>query len=70
MLFRSIALAVMNILPIPGLDGGHVMMLLYEAITGREPSEKVMVWFEYIGMGIIIALMLLAFGNDIRRFIL
>ena len=68
--FISIALAVMNILPIPGLDGGHVMMLLYEAITGREPSEKVMVWFEYIGMGIIIALMLLAFGNDIRRFIL
>ena len=68
--FLSIALAVMNILPIPGLDGGHVVMLLYEAITGREPSEKLMLWLEYIGMAIIIGLMLLAFGNDIRRFIL
>ena len=68
--FISIALAVMNILPIPGLDGGHIVILLYEAITGRQPSEKVMLWFEYIGMALIIALMLLAFGNDIRRFIL
>ena len=68
--FISIALAVMNILPIPGLDGGHVVMLIYEAITGHEPSEKVMVWFEYIAMAIIIGLMLLAFGNDIRRFLL
>ena len=68
--FISIALAVMNILPIPGLDGGHIVILLYEAITGRQPSEKVMLWFEYIGMGLIIALMLLAFGNDIRRFLL
>ena len=66
----SIVLAVMNILPIPGLDGGHVVVLLYEAITGRKPSERVMVWLEYIGMGLLIALMLLAFGNDIRRFIL
>lgn len=68
--FLSIVLAVMNILPIPGLDGGHVAILLYEAITGREPSEKVMLWLEYIGMAIIIGLMILAFGNDIRRFIL
>lgn len=66
----SIVLAVMNILPIPGLDGGHVVILLYEAITGRQPSERVMVWLEYIGMGCLIALMLLAFGNDFRRFIL
>ena len=66
----SIVLAVMNILPIPGLDGGHVVVLLYEAITGRKPSERVMVWLEYIGMGLLIALMLLAFGNDIRWFIL
>ncbi|MBP5381328.1 MAG: RIP metalloprotease RseP [Bacteroidaceae bacterium] len=66
----SIVLAVMNILPIPGLDGGHVVVLLYEAITGRQPSERVMVWLEYIGMGLLIALMILAFGNDIRRFIL
>ena len=66
----SLVLAVMNILPIPGLDGGHVVLLLYEAITGRKPSEKVLVWLEYIGMGLLLALMLLAFGNDIRRFIL
>ncbi|MBO4613063.1 MAG: RIP metalloprotease RseP [Bacteroidaceae bacterium] len=66
----SIVLAVMNILPIPGLDGGHIVILLYEAITGRQPSEKVMVWLEYIGLGLILALMVLAFGNDIRRFIL
>ena len=66
----SIVLAVMNILPIPGLDGGHVVILLYEAITGHQPSEKVMVWLEYIGMACLLALMLLAFGNDIRRFIL
>lgn len=68
--FISIALAVMNILPIPGLDGGHVVMLIYEAITGKQPGERVQLWFEYIGMALIIALMLLAFGNDIRRFIL
>lgn len=66
----SIVLAVMNILPIPGLDGGHVVILLYEAITGRQPSEKVMVWLEYIGMGCLIALMVLALGNDLRRIVL
>ncbi len=68
--FISIMLAVMNILPIPALDGGHVAILLYEAITGREPSERVMIWLEYIGLAIIIALMVLAFGNDIIRWIL
>lgn len=68
--FISIILAVMNILPIPGLDGGHIVLLLYEGITGHQPSEKAMVWIERIGLGILIALMLLAFGNDIRRFIL
>lgn len=66
----SIVLAVMNILPIPGLDGGHVVILLYEAVTGRQPSEKVMVWLEYIGMACLLALMLLAFGNDLRRIVL
>lgn len=66
----SIVLAVMNILPIPGLDGGHIVLLLYEAVTGRQPSERVMQWLEYIGLAIILALMVLAFGNDIRRFIL
>ena len=68
--FISIILAVMNILPIPGLDGGHIALLLYEAVTGHQPSEKAMVWIERIGLGILIALMLLAFSNDIRNFIL
>lgn len=66
----SIVLAVMNILPIPGLDGGHIVILLYEVVTGRQPSERVLVWLQYIGMAILLALMVLAFGNDIRRFIL
>ncbi len=68
--FISIILAVMNILPIPGLDGGHIMILAYEAITGHQPSERIMVWLEYIGMGFLIALMVLALGNDFIRWIL
>ncbi|MBQ4003218.1 MAG: RIP metalloprotease RseP [Bacteroidaceae bacterium] len=68
--FISIILAVMNILPIPGLDGGHILLLFVEAVTGRQPSDKVMEWIERIGMFILIALMLLAFSNDIRNFIL
>ncbi len=68
--FISIILAVMNILPIPGLDGGHIVLLFYEGITGRQPSDKAMEWIEKIGLGIIIALMVLAFSNDIRNFIL
>ena len=65
----SIMLAVMNILPIPGLDGGHVVFLLIEAITRRPPSEKVQTWAEYFGMGILILLMVWAFGNDLMRFV-
>jgi len=68
--FISIILAVMNILPIPGLDGGHIVLLLYEGITGHQPSDKAMEWIERIGMFIIFGLMLLAFSNDIRNFIL
>lgn len=68
--FISIILAVMNILPIPGLDGGHIVLLFYEGLTGRQPSDKAMEWIEKIGIGILVALMLLAFGNDIRNFIL
>ena len=68
--FISIILAVMNILPIPGLDGGHIVLLLYEGITGHQPSDKAMAWIEKIGLGILIALMLLATSNDIRNFIL
>ena len=68
--FISIILAVMNILPIPGLDGGHIVILFYEAITGKQPSDKAMEWIEKIGIGILIALMVLAFSNDVRNFIL
>lgn len=67
--FISIILAVMNILPIPGLDGGHIVLLFYEGITGRQPSDRAMEWIEKIGLGIIIALMVLALSNDVRNFI-
>jgi len=65
--FLSIILAFMNILPIPALDGGHVLFLLYEMITRRKPSEKFMIWAEYAGFGIVILLMLVANLNDILR---
>ena len=66
----SIILAVMNILPIPGLDGGHIVLLFYEGITGHQPSDKAMEWIERIGIFLLIALMLLAFSNDFRNYIL
>ena len=65
--FLSIILAFMNILPIPALDGGHVLFLLYEMITRRKPSEKFMIVAEYIGIGILILLMVVANLNDILR---
>lgn len=68
--FISIILAVMNILPIPGLDGGHIVILIYEAITGHQPSDKAMEWLEKIGIGVLVVLMLLALSNDFRNFIL
>jgi len=68
--FLSIILAVMNILPIPALDGGHVMFLLYELVTGRKPSDKFMEKAQLIGMAFLIALLLYANGNDIYRFLI
>lgn len=65
--FISVALAFMNILPIPALDGGHVMFLIYEVITGRKPNEKFMEWAQMIGMGLLILLLLYANGMDIVR---
>ena len=65
--FLSIILAFMNILPIPALDGGHVLFLLYEMITRRKPSEKFMIRAEYVGFGILILLMVVANLNDILR---
>lgn len=63
----SIILAVMNILPIPALDGGHVMFLLYEVITGRKPSDKFLEYAQMAGMIILLGLLILANGNDILR---
>lgn len=65
--FLSIILAVMNILPIPALDGGHVMFLLFEAVTGRKPSDKFMEYAQITGMIILISLLLFANGNDIVK---
>lgn len=66
--FFSVALAFMNILPIPGLDGGHVLFLLVEVITRRKPSDKFMERATTVGFIILIALLLFANGNDIYRF--
>ena len=67
--FLSIILAFMNILPIPALDGGHVLFLLYEMIARRKPSENFMIYAEYIGIGILLLLMVVANLNDILRFL-
>lgn len=65
----SIILAFMNILPIPALDGGHVMFLMYEIITGKAPNEKFMEYAQMVGFLILIALVLFANGNDIYRWL-
>jgi regulator of sigma E protease len=65
--FLSLALAIMNILPIPALDGGHVVFLLYEIITGKEAPQKVLEYAQYVGIFLLLGLMLYANGNDIYR---
>ncbi|MBP3551402.1 MAG: RIP metalloprotease RseP [Alistipes sp.] len=65
--FLSIILAVMNIIPIPGLDGGHMIFTFWEMLTGRKVSEKVLEVAQYIGMILILALVLFANGNDIYK---
>jgi regulator of sigma E protease len=65
--FISIILAFMNILPIPALDGGHVMFLLYEMITGRAPGQRFMEIAQVIGMVFLLGLLLYANGNDIFK---
>ncbi|MBR5102516.1 MAG: RIP metalloprotease RseP [Muribaculaceae bacterium] len=67
--FLSIILAFMNILPIPALDGGHVLFLLFEIITRRKPSEKFLERAQIIGMILLFALLLYANGNDIYKFL-
>ena len=65
--FLSIILAVMNMLPIPALDGGHVMFLLFEVVTGRKPSDKFLEYAQITGMVILLSILILANGNDIVR---
>lgn len=65
----SLILAVMNILPIPALDGGHVVFLLIEVITGKKPSDKVLEYAQMVGMLILLGLFILATYNDAMRFI-
>lgn len=65
--FLSVMLAVLNILPIPALDGGHIMFTLYEMITRRKPSDKFLEYAQMVGMFLLLGLMVLAFGNDIFK---
>ncbi len=65
--FLSIMLAILNVLPIPALDGGHVMFLLYEMITGRKPSDKFLENAQIVGMILLFGLLIFANGNDIVK---
>lgn len=65
--FLSIMLGVLNLLPIPALDGGHVMFLMYEIISGRKPSQKFLERAQVVGFFILIALVVFANGNDIFK---
>jgi regulator of sigma E protease len=66
--FLSIVLGIMNLLPIPALDGGHVMFLLYEVVSGRKPNDKFMEYAQVAGMVFLLLLLLYANGNDVLRF--
>ena len=68
--FLSIMLGVLNLLPIPALDGGHVMFLLWEMVTGKKPGDKFMEYAQMVGFFLLIALVLFANGNDIYRAIM
>ena len=65
----SIMLGVVNLIPIPGLDGGHILFTVFEMITGRKPSDRFLYIMQLIGMALLFGLMFLAFGNDIGRLI-
>jgi regulator of sigma E protease len=66
--FISIILAFMNLLPIPALDGGHVMFLIYEMVSGRKPNDKFMEYAQIAGFFLLMALVIYANGNDLFRF--
>lgn len=63
----SVSLGVLNLLPVPVLDGGHLLFYAIEAVTGRPPSERVLHWGQQIGVALLVALMSLAFYNDVMR---
>jgi regulator of sigma E protease len=65
--FLSIMLAILNLLPIPALDGGHVMFLVYEMVSGRKPSDKFMEYAQIAGMIILLGILVFANGNDIIK---
>jgi len=65
----SVNLGVLNLLPIPALDGGHIIFNIYEMITGREPNERAMWYMTVVGWGLLLALMMLGLYNDINRLI-
>lgn len=65
--FLALILAFMNIIPIPGLDGGHIVFTLWEIITRRRPSDKFLTYAQNVGMMLLLALLLLANGNDLWR---
>jgi regulator of sigma E protease len=62
-------LGVMNLLPIPALDGGHIVFTIYEMVTGKKPSDRFLEGAQIIGMILLFGLMMLAFGNDIGRLV-
>lgn len=65
--FLSVMLAILNVLPIPALDGGHVMFLFYEIITRRKPSDKFLEYAQIVGMVLLLALLIFANGNDVVK---
>jgi regulator of sigma E protease len=65
--FISVILAFMNLLPIPALDGGHVLFTLWEMITRKAPSVKFLTYAQYVGMAFLLMLMIYANGNDIIK---
>ena len=65
----SMILAIMNLLPIPALDGGHVMFLIYEMVSGKAPGEKFLTRAQVVGMVLLLGLLLYANGMDVYRWI-
>ncbi len=68
--FLSVILAFMNVLPIPALDGGHIVFVLYEMVSGRKPSDKVLEYSQVVGLIFLVLLLIYANANDIYRFLL